>query len=559
MWLTSVWVVGLAVLKEAGAFAKTKQRAFLHSTQQIGLAKGLVPREGTIFKILQVADAHFGEDADGTWGPKQDVKSTKVIEAVLDEERPDLVVFSGDEITGEGLQGQSQIQKYWQRVVKPCKDRGLAWTMILGNHDVCQTEGCEHVVQRLEKKTTRQITLPQFAASSNFTGGRTNTTIQSKAVPTAAEELAEKRRKEEEQREAAKEGLKKEKEAEERLARIMGEGVRDIYPDDTKYEKEAAKHEAKKKAEEAEEAGYAAPEETAEAEVGGPAFEPGAPKKTKALGAKPDGKPRLIKSPQPNPDEPPMRNNLVPQQAKGREQLMLYDMSYLDSWTAREGAYISEGGGVTNYYLRLFKNDQDLMDDKPSAVLWFLDTGGGDTPETIKEDQVNWLHMASAALKKKYGPLPGILYMHIPSKDYLHINAQDNSCFGFEDDFITPVMEDQGLLALLAAAEIDWLMVGHDHGNDFCCPVRVTAQQGQAPIRNSFWNVHLCFGRHTGWGGYSTPGMHTRGARMLEIDLSMAKKFLNRAAGAPGINSWVRLENGMITGESPPIPQPTTL
>merc|ERR1719388_241688 len=100
-------------------------------------------------------------------------------------------------------------------------------------------------------------------------------------------------------------------------------------------------------------------------------------------------------------------------------------------------------------------------------------------------------------------------------------------------------------------------MVGHDHGNDFCCPVRVTAEESRS-VRNNFWNVHLCFGRHTGWGGYSTPGMHTRGARVLEIDLSMAKKFLSRAAGSPGINSWVRLEDGMTTGESPPIPQPTT-
>lgn len=568
---SSLWIVIVALLGEVDALATSKNHAFLRNTQQFGSGKALVPREGTIFKILQVADAHFGEDPDGTWGPEQDKKSTKVIEAVLDEEKPDLIVFSGDEITGEGLQGQSQIQKYWQRVVKPASDRGLKWTMVLGNHDVCQTQGCKHVVQRLEKPTVK-VTLPQVAASNKGRGGRLNATAKSTAVPSAAEELAAKRKREEERREAEKEGLRKEKEAEERLARVMGEGVRDMYPDDEEYEAESKAHHKKEQAKKAEELGYedeeaayeAAEPTAAEAqEVGTPAEQAAeqeakaVAKKSKALGVKPDGKPRPLVGPQPDPDVPPMALNPVPESAKGREQLMQYDMSYKDSWTGREGIYVSEGGGVTNYYLRLFKDDKDVSDDKPSAVLWFLDTGGGDTPETIKEDQVQWLHTASAALKKKYGPLPGILYMHIPSKDYLHVKAQDKSCFGYEDDFITPVMEDQGLLALLAAAEIDWLMVGHDHGNDFCCPVQVTAQPGEAPVRHSHWNVHLCFGRHTGWGGYSTAGMHTRGARVLEIDLSMASKFLKRNAGAPGINSWVRLESGMVTGKSPPIPQPT--
>lgn len=573
MWLTSVWVVWgipLTLLGQARAFVKPKQRAFLSGAQKIGAPKGLVPREGTIFKILQVADTHFGEDPDGTWGPEQDVKSTKVIEAVLDEEMPDLVVFSGDQITGEGLNGASQIHKYWQRVVKPCQDRALKWSMVLGNHDVCQTKGCQHIVQRLEKETTNQLALAHVAGSSRTIGSRLNATVKGNAVLTPAEELAEKRKKEEEAREAAAEGLKKEEEAEERLAKIMGEGVRDIYPDegtvdedekrfkDPQGEKTEAEHEDTW-------GGVQDPAETRpyheEAEKEYKPHEEQAHKdhlKKKALGHKPEKKMRPLVGAQPNPDAPPMKINPVPEHAKAREQLMQYDMSYENSWTGREGVFVSKGGGVTNYYLRLFKNDQDLFDDKPSAILWFLDTGGGDMPETIKEDQVNWLNTVSAALKSKYGPLPGIMYMHIPSKDYLHINAQDKSCFGYEDDFITPVMEDQGLLALLAAAEIDWLMVGHDHGNDFCCPVRVTAQAGQAPVRNSFWNVHLCFGRHTGWGGYSTPGMHTRGARVLEIDLSMAKKFLSRAAGAPGINSWVRLDNGMLTGESPPIPQPTT-
>ncbi len=46
----------------------------------------LVPKPGQKFKIWQLADAHLGEDPGGSWGPEQDAKTIKVIEAVLDQE-----------------------------------------------------------------------------------------------------------------------------------------------------------------------------------------------------------------------------------------------------------------------------------------------------------------------------------------------------------------------------------------------------------------------------------------------------------------------------------------
>lgn len=44
--------------------------------------------QGSPFKIALFADLHFGEDAWTDWGPKQDVKSIRVMSAVLDEEKP---------------------------------------------------------------------------------------------------------------------------------------------------------------------------------------------------------------------------------------------------------------------------------------------------------------------------------------------------------------------------------------------------------------------------------------------------------------------------------------
>merc|ERR1740117_1890338 len=58
----------------------------------------LVPRAGASgFKVLQLADLHLGEDFGGTWGPEQDRKTLEAVEKVLISEKPDLVVFSGDQ------------------------------------------------------------------------------------------------------------------------------------------------------------------------------------------------------------------------------------------------------------------------------------------------------------------------------------------------------------------------------------------------------------------------------------------------------------------------------
>lgn len=61
------------------------------------------------------------------------------------------------------------------------------------------------------------------------------------------------------------------------------------------------------------------------------------------------------------------------------------------------------------------------------------------------------------------------------------------------------------------------VFVGHDHGNDWCCPYK------------KLW---LCYARHTGYGGY---GNWARGARILEI------------ADQPfTLKSWIRMEDGFV-------------
>ena len=47
------------------------------------------------------------EDLD--WGPAADVKSTRVMNTILDAELPNLVVLNGDLITGENKIGRAHV------------------------------------------------------------------------------------------------------------------------------------------------------------------------------------------------------------------------------------------------------------------------------------------------------------------------------------------------------------------------------------------------------------------------------------------------------------------
>lgn len=68
------------------------------------------------------------------WGPAQDVYSTKVMNAVLDKESPQLVVLNGDLITGENTYLHNSTH-YLDEIVKPLVQRDLAWASTYGNHD----------------------------------------------------------------------------------------------------------------------------------------------------------------------------------------------------------------------------------------------------------------------------------------------------------------------------------------------------------------------------------------------------------------------------------------
>lgn len=103
------------------------------------------------FRILQLTDLHFGEAPDKAWGPLQDVMSMQNMVALIEMERPDLVVLSGDQVTGNNINGNATA--YHGQIVRVLERHGVKWALVFGNHDDAPLEG--HVVGERFPTTTR--------------------------------------------------------------------------------------------------------------------------------------------------------------------------------------------------------------------------------------------------------------------------------------------------------------------------------------------------------------------------------------------------------------------
>lgn len=237
-----------------------------------------------------------------------------------------------------------------------------------------------------------------------------------------------------------------------------------------------------------------------------------------------------------------------------RSELLRHDQTYELSQSA--SFYTSSGGRVSNYYLDIYQPSEET-DPLWIARVWMLDTGGGSIPEDLDEDQLAW--MVDASLQSVHmnwdthktcnlyeevcnsngacslnefraylsteglfsvsdGAVPQnqILFMHIPSYEY--INAREKGpCEGMADDGITPTDHPSDVIDVAMSMGITHVFVGHDHGNDDCCVYEES--------------MNLCFGRHTGYGGY---GSWARGSRFVQFTIDEP------------LSTWVTLEDGTV-------------
>lgn len=88
-------------------------------------------KNGT-FQITVFEDLHFGEAEDTDWGPLQDVDTLKVMQTVLNNESPQLVVLNGDLITGENTLRDNSTD-YVDNIVAPLVEVGLPWASTYGS------------------------------------------------------------------------------------------------------------------------------------------------------------------------------------------------------------------------------------------------------------------------------------------------------------------------------------------------------------------------------------------------------------------------------------------
>ncbi|KDP28382.1 hypothetical protein JCGZ_14153 [Jatropha curcas] len=106
------------------------------------------------FKILQVADMHF---ADGKTTPCLDVfpnqtltcsdlNTTAFVERMIRAEKPDLIVFTGDNIFGFDA---TDAAKSLNAAFAPAISSNIPWAAILGNHDQESTLSREGVMNHI--------------------------------------------------------------------------------------------------------------------------------------------------------------------------------------------------------------------------------------------------------------------------------------------------------------------------------------------------------------------------------------------------------------------------
>ncbi len=110
--------------------------AFLMQAQP----KALRFNENGDFKIVQFTDVHYKKLS------KESAVALELINEVLETEKPDLVVFTGDVIWAK------PVKEGLDDVFDPVAKRGIPWAYVFGNHDdefaMSRQEIMDYVVQK---------------------------------------------------------------------------------------------------------------------------------------------------------------------------------------------------------------------------------------------------------------------------------------------------------------------------------------------------------------------------------------------------------------------------
>ena len=225
------------------------------------------------------------------------------------------------------------------------------------------------------------------------------------------------------------------------------------------------------------------------------------------------------------------RNQSSPGAKTTRTQLMQHDVALGMSYSQIGPDSLRPAVSVYAVDVLPAEGQRSDREDRPALQLIHLDSGGGGMAEELSVEQVAWFNETMQMRRAKWGGVPTLVFVHIPLWEYQDALLAGENCFGDADDGVTPTINNTGLFAALEAApEVMAVFVGHDHCNDFCC------KWGRNPHK-----IDLCFGHHSGYGGYDCPAAYDHGSRVImfrqnqRLQLVTHVRMVNESIAHPGV------------------------
>jgi hypothetical protein len=237
------------------------------------------------------------------------------------------------------------------------------------------------------------------------------------------------------------------------------------------------------------------------------------------------------------------------------ERLLEREQTKYAAFSLTQSMVNNTDAGFTNYVLPVFSSKDS---SKPCLLLWFFDSRGGSefqkmdsngvtigVPGFVHPSVAEWFNTTNARLQSSYGVLPSLAFVHIPiyamaAFQQQGVDAQREPGINDDNPLAPQAITNDAytgedipfMQSLAATAGLKAVFSGHDHGDDWCFKWSGVLQ-GMSISGNG---MAVCFGRHTGYGGY---GSWTRGARQI---------FLHEDTLDQEVETWIRFEDQTISG-----------
>jgi len=132
---------------------------------------------GNTFRIMQITDIHLGEAESTAWGPEQDRKTFKLLDEMLSTLEPnvDLIVLGGDQVTANDC--LHNCTDYVRILGDFLSKYGIPWVSVIGNHDDLMYE-----VPPEENPSPQEQEQEQDQFSAGSSGGNATTNYNSNST-----------------------------------------------------------------------------------------------------------------------------------------------------------------------------------------------------------------------------------------------------------------------------------------------------------------------------------------------------------------------------------------